>query len=74
MLIFNSFHADELYNSLLRCAVDDLLDTDVDLQVFHVSGRYNVVADTLSHHYLSSLSESHPTLHVSSDALLLSLQ
>jgi hypothetical protein len=72
--MFNSFRADEPYNSLLRCAVDDLVDTNVDLRVFHVSGRNNVVADALSRRRISFLSESHPTLLMSSYALPPSLR
>ncbi|KAJ7728406.1 hypothetical protein DFH07DRAFT_757307, partial [Mycena maculata] len=46
--IFNSLCATPNYNPLLRTAVDDLIEYDVDLRVLHVKGEDNYIADAIS--------------------------
>ena len=36
------------YNVLLRFAVDILIEFELDLQVYHIPGDLNVIADALS--------------------------
>jgi hypothetical protein len=45
---FNSFRARDKYAVLIKAAAETLIASDIDLRVFHVSGRDNVVADLLS--------------------------
>jgi hypothetical protein len=47
--IFDSLHAKPIYNSLLLLAINVLLGYGVDLQVEHIPGQQNVIADALSH-------------------------
>lgn len=46
--IFNSLHAQPLYNPLLKFAVDTLISGNHKLKVLHISGKLNVCADLLS--------------------------
>ncbi|VDC02998.1 unnamed protein product [Peniophora sp. CBMAI 1063] len=46
--IFNSFKATGAYNDILLLAAQILLETRIDLRVFHVPGVHNTVADCLS--------------------------
>jgi hypothetical protein len=46
--LFNTLHAQPLYNSLLLYAVDLLIQYNIDLRVLHVPSCENVVADALS--------------------------
>ncbi|KAJ7162650.1 hypothetical protein C8R43DRAFT_880182 [Mycena crocata] len=46
--IFNSLCATPNYNLLLRTAVDDLIESNVDVRVLHVKGEDNYVADAIS--------------------------
>jgi hypothetical protein len=67
--IFNSLQATDPYNSLLLWAVDRLIQAGTDLCVFHVSGQYNVVADTLSHCHFDYLSQAHTNVSITSYVL-----
>ncbi|KAJ7048057.1 hypothetical protein C8F01DRAFT_1007706 [Mycena amicta] len=51
---FSSLRATPAYNAILRSAVDDLVDYNVDLRVLHVKGELNSVADALSRNRLDS--------------------
>ncbi|KAJ7460788.1 hypothetical protein FB451DRAFT_1499870 [Mycena latifolia] len=46
--IFDSLCATPNYNPLLRTAVDDLIEHNVDLRVLHVKGEKNYIADAIS--------------------------
>jgi hypothetical protein len=46
--IFNTLRATPAYNMILRTAVDDLIQYNVDLRVLHVPGEDNTVADAIS--------------------------
>ncbi|KAA1471911.1 hypothetical protein DENSPDRAFT_859206 [Dentipellis sp. KUC8613] len=46
--LFNSLHAQLQYNTLLKSAVDILLQSDIDLRILHIPGEANGVADALS--------------------------
>jgi hypothetical protein len=47
--IFNSLKAYDQYNIILKLAVEILLNSEIDLRVFHVPGERNAIADSLSH-------------------------
>ena len=40
--------AKPIYNRILMCSIDMLLEDELDLQVFHILGKDNLIADTLS--------------------------
>jgi hypothetical protein len=46
--IFNSLACLPPYNHILRCTVNVLISTSINLQVLHVPGDLNIIADTLS--------------------------
>jgi hypothetical protein len=46
--IFNTLRASHFYNLILKSAVDVLLEHSIDLQVLHIPGELNVVADAIS--------------------------
>jgi len=62
--MFNTLHAQPLYNRLLITAVDLLLDFDVELRVFHIAGEDNVVADALSRFRFDIIAMYSPLLRV----------
>ena len=62
--VFNSLKANPPYNSLLQWAVDLLIETEIDLRVFHISGEINVVTDALSLLQFPFLSSHHPDLDI----------
>jgi hypothetical protein len=45
---FNSLRAYGRYNVLLMLAIDTLLESKIDLRVFHIAGETNTVADAIS--------------------------
>ncbi len=47
--IFNSLHALSLYNPILMAAIKICIKSNIDLHIFHIKGKKNTVADTLSH-------------------------
>lgn len=46
--IFNSLRATPVYNSVLKMSVDLRIAYDIDLQVLHIPGERNVIADAIS--------------------------
>jgi hypothetical protein len=46
--IFNTLRASPDYNMILKSAVDVMIAHDLDIQVVHVAGEKNVIADALS--------------------------
>ena len=46
--IFRSMAASPDYNLVLRSAVDVMLSHNLDLRVFHIPGKLNVIADLVS--------------------------
>jgi hypothetical protein len=36
------------YNTLLKVAVDIIIQHDIDLRVYHIPGEFNTIADALS--------------------------
>jgi hypothetical protein len=46
--IFNSLRATPTYNAILKSSIDARLACDVDLQVLHVPGELNTIADAIS--------------------------
>ena len=64
--IFSSLRALPPYNHLLKTAVDILCAGDNDLQVLHVSGVDNAVADVLSRNDFQCALDSVPELKIQS--------
>ncbi|TDL26836.1 hypothetical protein BD410DRAFT_704500, partial [Rickenella mellea] len=62
--IFNSYRASKIYNSLLKFAVDILIQHKVDLRVIHIPGEDNPIADALSRGMLDVLRETLPTSNI----------
>lgn len=62
--IFDSFIADEGYNDILLSACRILMDTDIDLRVFHIPGDQNVIADALSRHLFHVVRQYTPNLSI----------
>ncbi|KAJ7471793.1 hypothetical protein FB451DRAFT_307877 [Mycena latifolia] len=62
--IFNSLCATPNYNPLLRTAIDDLIQFNVDLRVLHVKGEDNSVADAISRQRFSNATERAPGLSI----------
>ena len=48
--IFTSLTAKPIYNRILMCSIDMLLEDRLDLYVFHIPGHDNLIADPLSWH------------------------
>ena len=46
--IFTSLSAKPVYNRILTASIDMLLEDEVDLHVFHIPGKDNIIADVLS--------------------------
>ena len=46
--IFTSLAAKPVYNRILMCSIDMLLEDELDLWVFHIPGKDNLIADPLS--------------------------
>jgi hypothetical protein len=46
--IYNSLRATHIYNVILKSSVDILLGHSIDLQVLHIPGELNLVADAVS--------------------------
>ena len=46
--IFTSLAAKPVYNKILMCSIDMLLEDDLDLRIFHIPGHDNLIADPLS--------------------------
>ena len=46
--IFTSLSAKPIYNWILISSIDMLLEDKVDLHVFHIPGKDNIIADALS--------------------------
>jgi len=62
--MFHSLRATPEYNPILMTTVEIMMTFNIQLQVVHIPGEQNVVADALSrfnNHYLSS---SYPALHI----------
>lgn len=64
MNIFNSLCATPNYNPLLRTAVDDLINHNVDLRVIHVKGEENHVADSILRQRFSDATARAPGLDI----------
>ena len=46
--IFTSLAAKPVYNRILMCSIDMLLENELDLCVFHIPGHDNLITDPLS--------------------------
>ena len=46
--IFTSLTAKPVYNKILMCSIDMLLEDGLDLRVFHIPGHNNLIANPLS--------------------------
>jgi hypothetical protein len=62
--MFNTLHAQPVYNPLVMTAVDLALDYAVEFHVFHIPGEDNVVSDAISHFRDDILATFAPTLCV----------
>ena len=51
--IFNSLRASGPYNAILMSAASTRIDHGIDLRVFFIEGKRNVIADSLSHRSLN---------------------
>jgi hypothetical protein len=63
---FNSLHAYGRYNLLLMQAIDSLLNAGIDLRVFHIPGKHNIIADALSHGQFRLACELQPGISIQS--------
>ena len=63
--IFHSLKAWDLYNELLKIAIDFLMEHKLDLQVLHIAGVDNSIADALSRRQFPVAIRLRPTLHIS---------
>jgi hypothetical protein len=64
--MFNSMKASGPYNFLLRFVVDLLIDFDIDLRVYHISGNHNLIADALSRFNVTFLLSHYPNITINS--------
>ncbi|KAG2146385.1 uncharacterized protein EDB93DRAFT_1066161, partial [Suillus bovinus] len=62
--MFDSLRAKPAHNSLLLSAVDVLLKYGVDLQVEHIPGQQNIIADALSHFHNELVKDLIPTAQI----------
>ncbi|KAI0039985.1 hypothetical protein FA95DRAFT_1684034, partial [Auriscalpium vulgare] len=62
--IFNSFKAHDAYNDILLWAARLLINSGLDLRVFHIAGEDNIVADALSRHLFDVVMRYAPRLRV----------
>ncbi|KAF7334109.1 RNase H domain-containing protein [Mycena venus] len=60
--IFSSLCATPNYNDLLRTAVDDLIEPNVDVRVLHIKGEDNYIADAISRQHFDNAIERAPGL------------
>lgn len=61
---FNSFRARDKYAVLIKAAAESLILSGIDLRVFHISGKNNVVADLLSRRLYVETRASLPDLKI----------
>ena len=61
---FNSFRARDKYAILIKAAAETLILSNIDLRVFHVSGKNNVVADLLSRRLYAEARSTTPSLKI----------
>jgi hypothetical protein len=55
--IFNSLRATPIYNPILKSSIDVRITANIDLQVLHVPGEFNTIADAISRsHFTLALS------------------
>jgi hypothetical protein len=64
--MFNSLRALPEYNSILKAAVDILLQNNFQLRVLHIAGERNSVADALSRADFMKALHLHPGLTIKS--------
>src|SRR5260221_3458073 len=48
--MFNSLHASDPYNLILMSTVSIRIENNIDLRVFFIEGKQNIITDALSHH------------------------
>ena len=60
--MFNTLHALPAYNPILITAINLLLASNIQLQVFHIPHNENKVADALSHLDCTTAHRFHPGL------------
>ena len=61
---FNSFRARDKYAILIKAAAESLILSDIDLRVFHISGKNNVIADLISRRLYAEARTSIPSLKI----------
>jgi len=61
---FNTFRARDKYGTLIKAAAETLLLSNIDLRVFHISGKNNVVADLLSRRLYAEARSISPSLKI----------
>jgi len=64
MEMFNSLRAQEGYNDILLFVMWLLIEMKISLQVFHVPGTDNIMADALSHNLPGTASSLLPGLRI----------
>lgn len=62
--MFDSFRAREGYDDILLRACEILLETHIDLRVWHIPGVHNTIADALSRRLLSLVRQYRPDLAI----------
>jgi len=60
----NSFRARDKYTILIKAAAETLILSHIDLRVFHVSGKNNIVADLLSRRLYAEARSTIPSLKI----------
>ncbi len=63
--MFNSLRAELEYNSIVLAAAEILLETKIELRVYHIAGELNEVADMLSRLRINELQKRFPQLCIS---------
>ena len=61
---YNTFRAQDKYGVLIKAAAETLLLSGIDLRVFHISGKNNVVADLLSRRLYAKARSTSPSLKI----------
>ena len=62
--MFNTLKARDLYNEVLKFAVDLLLQFGVNLRVLHISREFSTITNCLSHGQLTQAQSIWPALFI----------
>jgi hypothetical protein len=62
--IFNSLHATDFYNPILMSAITTHIESGIDLRVFQIEGKCNVIADALSCRNFEHVKNIYPSITI----------